>query len=69
MRKLLALVILLAGTFLAGCGLVNATYAERERRYRHITHYQARMIVDDFDYFWLAERPSYLTYWYFRYPE
>ncbi len=66
MKKLFALLIVLTGLALTGCGLTNATYAERQRRYKNITNYHARMISDDFDYIWLAERPSYLTYWYLR---
>ena len=66
MKKLFALLIVLAGLVLTGCGLTNATYGERERRYKNITKYHVRMIADDHDYFWLAERPSYLTYWYLR---
>jgi hypothetical protein len=65
MKRLLVLLILLAAMFLAGCGLVH-TYGERERRYGNIADMQLRMAVDDWDYFWLAERPSYLTYWYVR---
>jgi len=66
MKKFLGLLIVLAGLFLTGCGLTNKSYAQRERRYRNITDLQARMIVDDFDTFWLADRPTYLTYWYVR---
>jgi uncharacterized protein YceK len=64
MKRLIVLVALL-GAFLAGCGLVHS-HEERKRRYKSITQLQARMIMDDWDYFWLAERPSYLTYWYLR---
>jgi uncharacterized protein YceK len=65
MKRLVVLLVLLAAACLAGCGLVD-TYEQRKRRYRTITKYHARMIVDDWDYFWLAERPSYLTYWHLR---
>ena len=65
MKRLLALLILTAATFLAGCG-VTYTYRERERRFRHTNDIQARMLIDDFDSFWLYDRPSYLSYWYVR---
>ncbi|KPK84440.1 MAG: hypothetical protein AMJ81_05545 [Phycisphaerae bacterium SM23_33] len=61
----MVLLILLAAAFLAGCGMVDS-YGEREQRYKNITDMQLRMAVDDWDYFWLAERPSYLSYWYLR---
>ena len=66
MKKFLGLLMVLAGLCLTGCGLVNKSYDQRERRYQNITNLQARMIVDDFDTFWLADRPTYLTYWYVR---
>jgi len=62
MKRLAVLVVLLVAACLAGCGLVH-THEERKRRYKSITKLNARMIMDDWDYFWLAERPSYLTYW------
>ncbi len=65
MRTLLVLLVLLAGFCLAGCGLVD-TYAEREHRYNTIIELNARQMVDDWDYFWFAERPSSLTYWYLQ---
>ena len=65
MKRLFVLLILLAAVFLAGCGLVH-TYEERERRHKNITELQLRMAVDDCDYFWLTDRPTYMTYWYVR---
>ena len=64
MMRLLVAFLLLVGV-LSGCGLVS-TYQERERRYRTITDYNLREAVDDWDTFWLADRPSYLTYWNLR---
>lgn len=63
--KPLVILVLLVAVCLVGCGLVH-TPQERHRRYRTITKLNARMIVDDWDYFWLADRPSHLTYWYLR---
>jgi hypothetical protein len=65
MKRLFVVLALLAATFMAGCGLVH-TYEERKRRFRNINELQSRMIVDDFDYFWLVDRPTYLSYWYVR---
>ncbi len=65
MRRLLVLTVLLLGMVLGGCGLVHSR-ADRERRYKEAIQFQARMIVDDWDNFWLAERPSYLTEWHLR---
>ena len=65
MKRMLVLLVLCVGFFVSGCGMVD-TYAQRERRYRNILDYNSRQAVDDWDYFWLADRPSYLTYWYLR---
>lgn len=65
MKRLLVLLVVLVGTCLAGCGLVDS-HQERKRRYKTITQLQSRMIIDDWDYFWLADRPSYLTTWHVR---
>jgi len=62
MKNLLIFVVLLFAAGLCGCGMVNS-YPERERRYVNIVDYQARQVVDDWDYMWLMERPSYLTIW------
>lgn len=65
MKRLLVLLVVLVGACLAGCGLVDSQQ-ERKRRYKTITQLQGRMIIDDWDYFWLADRPSYLTSWHVR---
>jgi uncharacterized protein YceK len=64
MKRFLVLAVLLASV-MSGCGLVSS-YQDRERRYAAITNYNLREIVDDWDYFWLYDRPSYLTYWNLR---
>lgn len=48
-----------------GAGLVSS-HQDRMRRYKMITDYNLREAVDDWDYFWLYDRPSYLTYWNLR---
>lgn len=65
MKKLLVMLLVMAGAYLAGC-TVTETPAERCRRYSDITCIQAREGVEDLDYFLLYERPSYLTPWHIR---
>ena len=65
MKKLLILLTLCVANLLAGCGMVD-TYAERNRRIRHINQLQARMIVDDWDVIWLQDRSANMTYWHPR---
>jgi hypothetical protein len=64
MKRLVFALLLLVG-IMSGCGLVS-TYPERERRYAAITNMNLREAVDDWDTFWLYDRPSYLTYWNLR---
>ena len=65
MKKQLLLLVLMLGSLLAGCGLVNSS-ADRERQYRQINNIQARMFVDDWDAIWLYEKNSGLTQWHPR---
>ncbi|HAU38490.1 MAG TPA: hypothetical protein DCX07_12345 [Phycisphaerales bacterium] len=65
MKKLALLLVLLAGSFLTGCGVVDSG-GDRMRRVGQINDIQARMAVDDWDYFWLYERDSRLTEWHSR---
>ena len=65
MKQLAILLVLCVVFVVIGCGMVD-TPAERERRYKNIGDYQARMGVDDWDHFWLVDRPSYLSYWHLR---
>ena len=64
MKRLLMLLVVWALT-VGGCGMVD-TYRQRENRYLNITGFQARQAVDDWDYFWLYDRPSRLTEWHLR---
>lgn len=75
MKKFIMLVVLSLGAILTGChgaansgcgnGVVNS-YSDRERMYKHDLGYMSREFTDDVDLFLLADRPSYLSYWYFR---
>jgi hypothetical protein len=64
MKRFLVVAILFA-SMLAGCGMVSS-YKDRERRYGAIVNYNMRGLVDDWDFFWLFDRPSYITYWNLR---
>jgi len=75
MKSFFLLVVLCAAVLLLGCqeksmyefgdGMVD-THAQRQNRYGNITVYHARMFADDFDTLWLADRPSYQSYWHLR---
>lgn len=65
MKKLLIAMILLSSV-LAGC--IGCTMSENPiqhgQRLRLQGNIQARQMVEDFDMFWLFDRPSHLTMWY-----
>ena len=67
MKRLLILLALLVATFVSGCGpgMVHSA-SERKRRHRNIAELEARQINDDWDAFWMVDRPSRLTYWHLR---
>ena len=67
MKRLLVLLALLVATFMSGCaaGMVDAG-SQRKRRYHNITALEARQINDDWDSFWLMDKPSRMTYWHLR---
>ncbi len=62
MKKLLIGTVIGLGLLLGGCGMVD-TAQERWYRTKHIYELQARMLVDDWDKFWMHERSSRLTQW------
>ena len=64
MKQMLVLV-LLGSLVLSGCGMVYSC-PERHQRLAAITDTNARQMVDDADWIMLAERQSYLSYWYTR---
>lgn len=77
MKKILLTLTLLAAGFLGGCccrfpavtspcPTVTETASERHRRYERINDIQARQLIEDWDYLWLYEKPSYLSPWYIR---
>ncbi|MFP4054077.1 MAG: hypothetical protein ACLFV7_09460 [Phycisphaerae bacterium] len=68
MKKMLILTLLVAcvGVFASGCAGLGHNADEREVRREHIWKAQQRMLVDDWDYFWLHDRSSALTSWNFK---
>ena len=62
MKKISILLVLcmLAGVFIAGCGLTDS-YGDRWHRYKHITDINSRELVDDFDFIMLYDHNSRLT--------
>ncbi len=64
MKQLVLLLLVVA--FIVGCGGLVDTPSERTRRLDNMVEYDSRRIVDDCDYFWLVDRPSYLSYWNLR---
>lgn len=66
MRRVSVLIILLALTasiFLSGCSTLVETPEARNRRYKQITNLQMKMLVEDWDYFWMYERSSSASQW------
>ena len=63
MRRICLLIVLCAcfTALLAGCSGVADSGAERYSRAKQINDLQMRMLVDDWDYFWLYDRNTYLT--------
>ena len=62
MKKMLLLlaVLVCVTALMSGCGTVDS-YNDRVHRYEQINDLQARQFVDDWDYFWLYDRNSYLS--------
>lgn len=60
MKRFGILFVLLLSGLLAGCGTPAVSATERSLRIDRLTKQQLLMFVDDWDYFWLAERSSRL---------
>ena len=60
LSKPLIVLLLVAGVCLSGCTMAE-TYSERNRRIENAVGVQARMLVEDWDYLWLIDRPSHLN--------
>lgn len=67
MKSLFVLIVLCVAVWLGGCGPGLAdTEHQRKLRHKHIADVGSRQFVDDWDHFWLMDRPSRLTYWHVR---
>ena len=66
MKKLLILLFVCLANLLVGCEGMVDTYPERKLRYKQINDLQTRMLVDDWDYVWLYNRSSNMTFWHPR---
>ncbi len=62
MKKLLAAILIVAGSFLIGC-TVTETAQERNVRLKQVTDLNSRMLVEDWDTFWLYDNNSRLSQW------
>jgi hypothetical protein len=62
----LVLVAVAACTFMIGCDGTAHSYEERMRRSRMIREYNTRLLVDDWDAFWLQDRNLRGTQWHPR---
>jgi len=66
MKRLALLVALFIGVFMVGCkppSGVARTGEERQRSLKNAMDLQLRMMVDEWDDFWLTDRASYMSYW------
>ena len=64
MKKLAMVVILLAGTLMCGCGsTMTETPPEHSRRIALQNDLQMKMLVEDWDTFWLLDHNSSLSQW------
>ena len=61
MKKALILVVICLGMMMAGCATLVNSPEERDRRIHHIWSTETRMIVDDWDAFWLVDRNTRTT--------
>ena len=62
MKKLCLVLVVVLVLTVGGCGVVR-TPQERWRLSRQVEEMNLRELVDDWDYFWLYERCSGMSYW------
>ena len=65
MKKLLIVMVLMLSSMLIGC-TPTETAREHGRRYLLTADNQARLLVEDWDYFWLCDRNCRLSKWHAR---
>ncbi len=67
MKRLFMLLVLGVTMWaVSGCAGVASSGPKRTQRHRQITRLESRMFWDDFDYFWLMDKPSKLTKYHVR---
>lgn len=66
MRLFAFLGVLTAVAASLGCNGVVKNYDERMNTYGRVLDMDTRQLVDDWDYFWLADRQYRLTKWHTR---
>ncbi|MCK4601072.1 MAG: hypothetical protein KAU28_01315 [Phycisphaerae bacterium] len=67
MKKILILLVVLTGLILAGCAGSIDTASERKTRIKNINAMNARMLVDDWDFFWMQDCSSQLMEWHTKF--
>lgn len=65
MKKLCILAVLCLSFLFVGCTLVDSP-SQRTRMHSLAFDLQSRAMVQDWDYFWLMERNTYMTQWHPR---
>jgi hypothetical protein len=64
MKKFALVVVLLAGTLMVGCApTLTESAPERSRRIALQSDIQMKMLVEDWDCFWLMDKNSTLSQW------
>ena len=66
MRRLLALLVVLAGIAVSGCSTTTLSPAERWQQYCRVADVQSKQFADDWDYFWLLNQPVGLSRYHVR---
>lgn len=67
MKKCLAIFgLALVSMVMTGCATITESPAERAHNFRQVENYNAMMFNEDFDDFWLIDRPSRLSTWIVR---
>ena len=62
-RAALIVILLGLGTLLIGCQTMTETPDQTRQRYSRISDLNRLMLYEDFESFWLMDRPSNLTRW------
>lgn len=66
MKKVLTIVVICLGMMMAGCSTLVNSPDERNRRISQIWDVETRMLVDDWDAFWLVDHNTRTTRYHSR---